>query len=102
MAEFSDDEKRLLRETIAEIGRTVPSHKAALEKLAASDAAEHAKVTELAAMVNEHTRLLEAYRKASTENFENLSRLVNEQSKAITAIRDVLFPPTPPTKPGTA
>jgi hypothetical protein len=36
MAEFSEDEKRLLKETIAEIGRTLPVHKAALDKLAAN------------------------------------------------------------------
>jgi hypothetical protein len=43
-------------------------------------------------MVNEHTRLLEAYRKVSTENFENLAQKVNEQSAAILALRDMVLP----------
>ena len=53
---------------------------------------EHKKVKEITDMVNEHTRLLEEYRKAWTENFENLARKVNEQSAAILALRDMVLP----------
>jgi hypothetical protein len=37
MAEFSEDEKRLLGETIAEMARSITSHKAALARLATND-----------------------------------------------------------------
>jgi hypothetical protein len=54
---------------------------------------EHKKILEMAEMVNEHSRLLEEYRKAWTENFEKQGAKVNEQSKAILALRDLLLPP---------
>jgi hemerythrin-like domain-containing protein len=53
---------------------------------------EHKKVKELVDMVNEHSRLLEEYRKIWTENFDNLARKVNEQSAAILALRDMVLP----------
>jgi len=99
---LTENEKQILGQAIADISAVVVSHKSALLRLAENDEAEHAKVAELAAMVNEHTRLLEEYRKAWTANFENLGRLVHEQGAAITAMRDLLFPPTAPPDPGPA
>jgi len=49
-------------------------------------------VKEIVDMVNEHSRLLEEYRKIWTENLENLARKVNEQSAAILALRDMVLP----------
>jgi hypothetical protein len=56
-------------------------------------ASEHKKMLEMAEMVNEHERLLEEYRKSWTENFQKQGAKVNEQSKAILALRDLLLPP---------
>jgi hypothetical protein len=92
----------LLGPAIADISTRLVNHKAILDKLGANDEAEHSKVLEMAGELNEHTRLLEAYRIAWTENFQNLTRLVHEQGAAITAMRDLLFPPTAPPDPGPA
>jgi hypothetical protein len=97
---LSGGEKRLIADGFAAAAADLESHKAALSRLAENQEAEHALVAELAKMVNEHTGLLEAYRAAATTNFENFKTIVDEQSKAILALRDLLLLPPTANKPG--
>ena len=68
------------------------SYKQGLERFSENLKAEHAKMGEMAAMVNNHETLLEEYRKVWQVNFENLSKLVNQQTQVIEAMRTVLLP----------
>ena len=68
------------------------SYKQGLERFNENLQAEHAKMKEMADMVNNHEMLLAEYRKVWQENFENLSKLVNQQTLIIEAMRTVLLP----------
>jgi hypothetical protein len=58
MAEFSDDEKRVLGETLAEMVRTMASHKLTLARLVKNQEAQQKTLVDLAEMVNQHEVLI--------------------------------------------
>ena len=74
------------------IANDLGSHKSALDHLNENQKAQHAKMVEMAAMLNNHEMLLAEYRKVWTENFEKLSQLVNQQTQVIEAMRTLLLP----------
>jgi septal ring factor EnvC (AmiA/AmiB activator) len=73
------DEKRVIAEGFVAAAKDLVSHKAALDKLTENQDAQQKTLTELAATAN--------------ENFKRLEELVNEQNKAVMALRDLVLPP---------
>ena len=86
------EERQIIQESFTEIAKTTTSHKDALNRLIENQTAEHKSLVEQAAMINQHSQLLEDIQKVWTKNFEELNALVKQHSKFLEALRAVVLP----------
>jgi hypothetical protein len=84
--------RSLMTEGFLRAAGDIQSHHAAINRLGETIADEHAKVSEMAELVNQHSQLLETMQKVWTQNFAELGALVNQQTKIIEALRSLVLP----------
>ena len=61
---WKNDEQRAIEGAFLAIAKDLESHNAAIARLAENQTAEHAKLIEMADIVNKHTDILESLRRA--------------------------------------
>ena len=82
------EEQRSIAGGFIAIAKDLQSYKAAIARLAENQEAEHAKMIEMA-------NLLEAIQKVWTENFAELGALLNAQTKLVEGLRALVLPKEP-------
>lgn len=89
---MSEDEKALEQEFIRATAKTLKSHKASIERLAEAIDKLRAQIEQVNGHINKCSAIWNI-------NLGELGTLVNEQSKAISVLRDLVVPPDPPAGP---
>ena len=83
------EEQRSIAEGFIAIAKDLQSYKAAIARLAENQEAEHAKMLEMA-------KLLETVQEVWTKNFAELGALLNAQTKLLEGLRALVLPKDPP------
>ena len=82
------EEQKSIAEGFIAIAKDLQSYKVAIARLAENQEAEHAKMVELA-------KLLEAIQEVWTKNFAELGALLNAQSTLVEGLRALVLPKEP-------
>ena len=86
------EEQKLVARFVETAVADLQSHKAALDRLAANQEAQHKVIQELAAGLNEQAKLLEDIQSVWTKNFEAQGALLNQQTQMLEVMRSIVLP----------